>query len=97
MCQIVIETAENTIGLVGSSIAIMIGILFWSLIILGIIGIIVFWILKAQVMALYTAECANIRARYQIEKEMLCDNSKHTKNGMRGIYETEVAGNANAF
>jgi len=71
--------------------------------ILGIVGAIVFKVLKSKMMNPYNAKCAEIRATFQKEIDVLENQTKNTiqefkakKQALRGIY-AGVSGDASAF
>lgn len=73
-------------------------------VVLGIIGAIVFYVLRRNMMKPYEAQCSEIRSRYQNEINSLEAGAKNVvqqfkskKQPLRGIYENKVAGDPNAF
>ncbi|MCL1994774.1 MAG: hypothetical protein FWG63_01045 [Defluviitaleaceae bacterium] len=72
--------------------------------VLGIVGAVVFSVLKSNVMAPYEAKCSEIRSKFQSEIDSLeaearnvVQQFKSKKQPLRGIYEQEVSGDASAF
>jgi len=84
---------------------IILGLVFhWAFLIFGFAGAAYFWMQKNKLMNPYNAQCAAIRAKYQNEINALesrwknvVQQFKERKKGIRGIYEAEVTGDANAF
>jgi len=73
-------------------------------VILGIIGAIVFKVLKSKMMNPYNEKCTEVRAKFQKEIDELeaatknaVEQFKSQKKPLRGIYQQEVAGDASAF
>jgi hypothetical protein len=96
-------SGKFTAGMWGS---LALGILLakYDLFFLGVIGAIVFYMLKSRMMQPYNAQLAEIRSKFQKEISDLefgvknaVQQFKSKKQPLRGIYQHEVSGDESAF